>query len=144
MMGLVRHCNGETRSQRLGPLPKTCEDSVIYFAEGAGNTRPRAHAGFNEVLGPSSGMELDFLWCLAEGGRQPSVVWLQHARRTPIRRYIKVRGEANPYDPLWKAYFALRRSFRSGREVYFTDPAMPDPPHISNRLRVSARGVPKA
>jgi RNA-directed DNA polymerase len=64
------------------------------------------------------------VWQTADG--RPSVVWLQHARRTPIRRHIKVRSEANPYDPAWKEYFAQRRSFRSGREVYFTDPAMPD------------------
>jgi RNA-directed DNA polymerase len=62
------------------------------------------------------------VWQTADG--KPSVTWLQHARRTPIRRHIKVRSEANPYDPAWKEYFAKRRAFRSGREVHFTDPAM--------------------
>jgi RNA-directed DNA polymerase len=69
---------------------------------------------------------------------KPSVVWLQHARRTPIRRHIKVRSEANAYDPVWREYFVRRRAFRSGREVYFTDPAVPDSPHIPNRHRVSS------
>jgi RNA-directed DNA polymerase len=75
---------------------------------------------------------------------KPSIVWLQHARRTSIRRFIKVRSEANPYDPAWKEYFATRRTFRSGREGYSTDPAMPEAPQIPNRLRVSLRGVRKA
>jgi RNA-directed DNA polymerase len=79
------------------------------------------------------------VWQKADG--KPSFVWLQHARRTPIRRHIKVRSEANPYDPAWKAYFAQRRAFRSGREVYFTDPAIPEAPRIPLRHRVSPRGV---
>jgi hypothetical protein len=54
------------------------------------------------------------------------------------------RSEANPYDPVWKEYFAQRRAFRSGHEVHFTDPAMPDAPHFPNRLRVSPRGARKA
>jgi len=76
------------------------------------------------------------VWKKANG--EPSVIWLQHARRTPIRRHIKVRCEANPYDPVWKEYFVKRRAFRSGREVYFTDPATPEAPRILNRLRVSS------
>jgi len=82
------------------------------------------------------------VWQTVEG--KPSTVWLQHARRTLIRRHIKVRSEANPYDPAWKEYFATRRSFRSGREVYFNDPGMPDAPRVPRRLRVSPRGVRKA
>jgi RNA-directed DNA polymerase len=31
----------------------------------------------------------------------------------PIRRYIKIKAEANPYDVLWKEYFELRKSRRS-------------------------------
>jgi hypothetical protein len=53
-------------------------------------------------------------------------------------------SEANPHDPIWKDYFALRRRFRSGREVYFTDPATPIPPQIPARLRVSSRATPDA
>jgi len=87
-------------------------------------------------------------WCFfgvtqAVGGK-PSVIWLQHARQTPIRRHIKVRSEANPYDPLWKEYFVRRRTFRSSRDAYFTDPALPGLPASPNRHRVSSRGVRKA
>jgi len=28
----------------------------------------------------------------------------------PIRRHIKVRAEANPFDPLWELYFDSARS----------------------------------
>jgi RNA-directed DNA polymerase len=31
----------------------------------------------------------------------------------PIRRYIKIRSDANPYDVLWREYFTNRRSRRS-------------------------------
>jgi len=87
-------------------------------------------------------------WCFfgvtqAVGGK-PSVIWLQHARQTPIRRHIKVRSEANPYDPRWKEYFVRRRTFRSSRDAYFTDPALPGLPASPNRHRVSSRGVRKA
>jgi hypothetical protein len=26
----------------------------------------------------------------------------------PIRRHIKIRSDANPYDPYWKGYFEKR------------------------------------
>lgn len=35
-------------------------------------------------------------------------VWLFHAGRMPIRRHVKVRAEANPYDPAWEVYFEER------------------------------------
>jgi RNA-directed DNA polymerase len=35
--------------------------------------------------------------CDDEG--QPSQVWLCHARSIPIKRQVKVKGDANPYDP---------------------------------------------
>ena len=43
--------------------------------------------------------------CDDEG--RPRKVWLFHAESTPIKRHVKVQGEANPYDPAyvatWKA-----------------------------------------
>lgn len=38
----------------------------------------------------------------------PNKVWLFHAQSTPIKRQIKVRGEANPYDPAYETYFEER------------------------------------
>lgn len=82
------------------------------------------------------------VWQQAHG--TPSTVWLPHARRTPIRRHIKVSGEANAYDPARKEYFARRRAFRDGRDAYFTRQAMPEAQPTPNRLRVSSQGVRKA
>jgi len=41
-----------------------------------------------------------------EGGTH--TVTLFRARSIRIRRHVKVRGEANPYDPAWELYFEER------------------------------------
>jgi RNA-directed DNA polymerase len=43
--------------------------------------------------------------CDDEG--QPRKVWLYRAASTPIKRHVKVKGEANPYDPAYETYFAV-------------------------------------
>ena len=49
-----------------------------------------------DATGVSSGEQYD-----DEG--QPSKAWLYHASSTPTKRHIKVKGEANPYDPAYAA-----------------------------------------
>jgi RNA-directed DNA polymerase len=44
--------------------------------------------------------------CDDEG--RPGKVWLFHAKSTPIKRHVKVKGEANPYDPAYETYFEDR------------------------------------
>jgi RNA-directed DNA polymerase len=49
-------------------------------------------------------------------------VYLYHTAQTGIRRHVQVRGDANPYDPAWEAYFEARLSRRmadtlSGRQA---------------------------
>jgi len=44
--------------------------------------------------------------CDDEG--RPKKVWLFHAQSTPITRQVKVKGEANPYDPTYETYFEER------------------------------------
>ena len=44
--------------------------------------------------------------CDDEG--RPRKVWLFHAESTPIKRHVKVQGEANPYDPAYETYFEER------------------------------------
>jgi RNA-directed DNA polymerase len=39
---------------------------------------------------------------------QPRLVQLFYASDVPIKRHIKVRGAANPYDPQWEGYFERR------------------------------------
>jgi RNA-directed DNA polymerase len=41
-----------------------------------------------------------------EGGQR--TVFLVQTLATPIRRHVKVRGRANPYDPAWELYFEER------------------------------------
>jgi RNA-directed DNA polymerase len=44
--------------------------------------------------------------CDDEG--RPRKVWLFRAQSTPIKRQVKVKGEANPYDPAYETYFEER------------------------------------
>jgi RNA-directed DNA polymerase len=61
--------------------------------------------------------------CDAEG--QPSKVWLYRAVRTLIKRHVKVKGEANPYDPACETYFEkreedhMRDTFRGTRTLRY-------------------------
>jgi RNA-directed DNA polymerase len=58
-------------------------------------------------------------------GGQPVRLRLVHATATPIRRHVKVRCEANPYDPADHEYFVSRR--RKG-EPSRPDGVAPRPP----------------
>jgi len=49
-----------------------------------------------------------FFGTKSETGSDPETVWLFRAVYVPIRRHIKVRRDAHPYDPVWKAYFLQR------------------------------------
>jgi RNA-directed DNA polymerase len=42
---------------------------------------------------------------------ESQVLRLYSIARTVLQRHIKVRGEANPYDPIYSEYFEKRRSF---------------------------------
>ena len=44
----------------------------------------------------------------------PEWVKLIAAADTPIRRHVKVKAEANPYDPEWSLYFTGRRAVVAG------------------------------
>jgi RNA-directed DNA polymerase len=61
--------------------------------------------------------------CDDEG--RPRKVWLFHAESTPIKRQVKVQGEANPYDPAYETYFEEREgahmldTFRGTRTLRF-------------------------
>ncbi len=45
------------------------------------------------------------------------IVRLFYASDVPIKRHIKVKGEANPYDPQWEAYFERRMDVRMVAEL---------------------------
>ncbi len=48
---------------------------------------------------------------------KPRDVRLFHASSVPIRRYTKIKGEANPYDPTWEPYFEARQGVRMVRNL---------------------------
>ena len=56
---------------------------------------------------------------------QPFKVWLLSASATPIPRHVKVRSDANPYDPAYETYFEkregdhMRDTFRDSRFLRF-------------------------
>jgi RNA-directed DNA polymerase len=56
---------------------------------------------------------------------RPNKIWLYHAKSTPIRRHVKVKGEANPYDPTFETYFEEREgahmleTFRGARTLRY-------------------------
>jgi RNA-directed DNA polymerase len=68
-------------------------------------------------------------WCFfgetCDDQGQLQKVWLYHARSTPIRRHVKVKGEANPYDPAFETYFEeregshMRETFRGTRTLRY-------------------------
>ena len=49
---------------------------------------------------------------LAGKGGKPYLVRLLLASDTPIQRHVKIKGEANPYDPQWELYFEERLTFK--------------------------------
>lgn len=45
-------------------------------------------------------------------GGKPYLVRLLLASDIPIKRHVKIKGEANPYDPQWELYFEERLTFK--------------------------------
>ena len=45
-------------------------------------------------------------------GGKPYLVRLLQASDIPIKRHVKIKGEANPYDPEWELYFEERLTFK--------------------------------
>ncbi len=53
-----------------------------------------------------------FFTKIRDGLGQITCLDLFHASSVPIVRHIKIQGKATPYDPAFRAYFALREQFR--------------------------------
>ncbi len=53
-------------------------------------------------------------WCFAlpAGPDRSDVVRLVDPTQIPIRRYVKVKSDANPFDPHWRSYFETRKKLR--------------------------------
>lgn len=46
----------------------------------------------------------------------PGLMKLMDSQGIKIRRHVKVKADANPYDPLWRSYFAGRKTVVAGSE----------------------------
>jgi hypothetical protein len=46
--------------------------------------------------------------------RRAMVALLVNPTKTPIVRHIKVRSNANPFDPNWRSYFETRKGLKKG------------------------------
>ena len=49
-----------------------------------------------------------------ERARNGETIWerIVYAGDTPIRRHVKIKGDANPFDPEWRTYFAERAFYQ--------------------------------
>jgi len=52
---------------------------------------------------------------------QPSRKQLLYAGSTPMQRHRKIKGEANPFDPGWRSYFAQRDKGSTVRQTVADD-----------------------
>jgi RNA-directed DNA polymerase len=43
--------------------------------------------------------------------------YLLHPAYVPIKRHVKIKGEANPYDPAWEVYFEKRLGVKMGHNL---------------------------
>jgi RNA-directed DNA polymerase len=54
----------------------------------------------------------NWIFFAKDSSRKGWEIWLYTTARTPIRRHVKIRAAANPYDPAWEMYFQERLSFK--------------------------------
>jgi RNA-directed DNA polymerase len=77
----------------------------------AKSRHPRKNAGWIKARYFKRHGHRDWIFaCSASGGEQVRQFALFRAETLPIKRHTKVRGDANPFDPAWFAYFQ-RRSY---------------------------------
>jgi RNA-directed DNA polymerase len=76
-------------------------------------THPNKSDGWLKQKYFSSGGRFGFFARKLDRTGESKVLRLHSLSRTLIERHIKVRGEANPYDPVYTEYFERRRWWRT-------------------------------
>ena len=71
---------------------------------------PCLHARWQRARG-DEGLGVGFSAAERRGNGETKVLRLHWMGRTVLERHIKVRAEANPYDPQYAEYFERRRCF---------------------------------
>ena len=51
---------------------------------------------------------------------KPTTFYLIDAARTPIQRHVKIKSEANPYDPQWEIYFEKRIDTKMKDQLWYS------------------------
>jgi RNA-directed DNA polymerase len=61
----------------------------------------------------------NWVFCGEESGKdgKPVKIRLFSATQVPIRRHIKIKGAANPYDPAWEPYFEHRLGVKMAEDL---------------------------
>ncbi len=67
---------------------------------------------------PTPNHKWRFFGQITDGDGKPVTIYLTRAAHTPIRRHVKVKANANPYDPQWEAYFEKRLDTRMGDKLW--------------------------
>jgi RNA-directed DNA polymerase len=100
-----RHvCSG----QIFWALERTIYHQLLGWAK---RTHPKKPYGWLKRKYFSAEGQFGFCARVRSGGGDSKVLRLYSIARTVLERHIKVRGEANPYDPVYTRYFERRRCF---------------------------------
>ena len=100
-----RHvCSGKT----FWTLDRIIHHQLLRWAR---RTHPNKSYGWLKRKYFSAGGALGFSTRIHQGTGESKVLRLYQFAKTVIERHIKVRGEANPYDPDYTEYFERRRCF---------------------------------
>jgi RNA-directed DNA polymerase len=66
---------------------------------------------------PRNGRTWTFVGTRVDKKGKPYEVTLTRAGDTPIKRHVKVKGAANPYDPQWEVYFEERMGVKMTHQL---------------------------
>jgi RNA-directed DNA polymerase len=87
-------------------------DTVIFYClqQWARRRHPKKSSDWlkRKYFERHRGRDWSFFGDTCDDEGQPSKIWLHRASSTPIKRHVKVKGEANPYDPAYETYFEER------------------------------------
>lgn len=88
-------------------------DRIIHYQllRWARRTHPNKSYGWLKRKYFSAGGNFGFFTWIRSSTGESKVLRLYSIARTVLERHIKVRGEANPYDPVYTEYFERRRCF---------------------------------